>query len=244
MPDTATVYHGVHQFFSYIVYNFSMVQDFKSRYMKLKFWKWVFIYIVIGTMVYVLVYYFGFAKNSADNNSETLNISPNHKKVVVIPKNWKTYSNHKYNFSLQYPSGLDYDSSEPTADLMKSEVIDIGVGHTVFNFLISKHPKAEVVDSFIAMSVQKREKNNSAFPKSAMIPNLISQQETSVDGQKAVKNTYTETRYDNGVATTTFTNAEYVFEKNGYVYKITAVGPDTAYLTMLDQVVSTFKFLK
>lgn len=155
---------------------------------------------------------------------------------------WQTYTNTQYGFSLKYPKNLDYDEQVPSKDVMETEIIDDGAGHNVFNLLIAKNAKAQIVNSGISLSIAKRENNNPAFPE--IVLGLISRQEVSIDNQKAVKYIYRGTAFtDGGEEISDIINAQYVVEKAGYIYSINSYGADSTFYNTIDRLASTLKFI-
>lgn len=69
-------------------------------------WKWVLLYVVIGAIVYGLIYYFIFYKMG--NYSESYQYpKPTGKQTISNSQNetadWKTYRNDEYEFEFKYP---------------------------------------------------------------------------------------------------------------------------------------------
>ncbi len=69
----------------------------KNYYSRKSIWKWILLYVLIGAVAYVAVYYFlfykkgGYIYNQQDNqNTQTAD--------------WKTYKNDEYGFAISYPS--------------------------------------------------------------------------------------------------------------------------------------------
>ena len=65
-------------------------------YGKRPLWQWVLIYIVIGGIVYGLVYYFVFAKNSTYNYGTSQQAPSTAKPSVVATKNTVVIANYAY----------------------------------------------------------------------------------------------------------------------------------------------------
>lgn len=151
--------------------------------------------------------------------------------LALAYKPWKTYNSEKYGFSLRYPAGLSYAFSEVPPEVMESEIIDDGVGHTAANFILAKDTAATEINNGIAMSVMQRENQNPAFPAQFNIPDA-SQKELVISGKKAMEYIY----HMGGK------NVEYIVENNGYVYVIASFGNDPYFYKLVRRIAPTIQF--
>jgi len=146
---------------------------------------------------------------------------------------WIDYSNAKYNFSLKYPPTLGYLENEHSKYLQSGEIIEGMPGHTVFDLSIMRKQDVSIAKNGayegggINISVVKRETREPIADETA--------QNTTIGGQAGKKT---------GSSSGDSKNINYIVEYKGYVYTITAWGPDPYYFDILSQAVSTFKFIK
>ena len=177
-------------------------------------------------------------QNQADTKEQAVN------SVGADIANWKTYSNTKYNFSFKYPADLAYKASEPSKVNMSSEIVDDGVGHTVFNLLL-ENSTVKVSDTFIALSIQKRENNNPITGPAVAAENILEKSETAIEsGEKAVRYLYKALSTDSNGKFGENVAVQYIVEKGGYVYTLDDTDVNSEGTCMLDKIVPTIKFYK
>lgn len=157
---------------------------------------------------------------------------------------WKNYSNNTYDFSLKYPSHLSVGESIHSKELMSHEIVTSeDLGPTLFDLSISKDAKADIINVGIGLSVEELKNSNYSFPREK--EGLVSREELTIDGARAVKYTYKNSGYsEDGKLSENVVNVEYQIAKGKYLYLISSFGSDSSYVSILEQIVSTVKFAK
>ncbi len=93
----------------------------KNYYSKKSIWKWILLYVIIGVVAYVAIYYFYFYKKGGYNynpqnyQTNTQNETADLSAKDLSTADWKTYKNDEYGFEMQIPTHWIIDKTPGSA---------------------------------------------------------------------------------------------------------------------------------